>query len=247
MLQTIERTLDFFYPRRCPVCDSPVNTIELSGGRLRKGALIHPECHKKIKYVRWATCLKCGKPMERGDDREYCDDCTKRRHYYKRGFSVFIYRTVSGSIYRFKYLGRQEYAAFYGEATRKLLGEKLKKLGIDAIVPVPMYRDKQRKRGYNQAERYARAVSRELEIPMYPNLIERVKDTVPMKELDVSRRRNNLKKAFNIAQNDVKFKCVLIIDDIYTTGSTIDEIARVFRMAGVRDVYFLTLSIGQTT
>ncbi len=247
MLQTIEGTLDFFYPRRCPVCDRPLNAFELRDGRLKKGALIHSECHKKIRYIRGATCLKCGKPMERGDDREYCDDCSRRKHYYSRGFSVFAYRTISGSIYRFKYMGRQEYAAFYGAATRSLLGDKLKKLGIEAIVPVPMYRDKQRRRGYNQAERYARAVSKELGIPMYNNLIERVKDTVPMKELDVSRRRNNLKKAFNIVKNDVKFKCVLVIDDIYTTGSTIDEIAREFQMAGARDVYFLTLSIGQTT
>jgi ComF family protein len=247
MLETIERTLDFFYPRRCPVCDRPVNAFELRGGRLKRGGLIHPDCHKKIRYIRGATCLKCGKPMEPGDDREYCDDCTKRKHYYKRGFSVFSYRTISGSIYRFKYMGRQEYAAFYGAATARLLGKKLKKLGVEAIVPVPMYRDKLRKRGYNQAERYAGAVSKELGIPMYTDLIERVKNTVPMKELDASRRRNNLKKAFNIVKNDVKFKCVLIIDDIYTTGSTIDEIAREFRMAGVSDVYFLTLSIGQTT
>ncbi|MCR4756233.1 MAG: ComF family protein, partial [Butyrivibrio sp.] len=65
--------------------------------------------------------------------------------------------------------------------------------------------------------------------------------------LDALGRRNNLKKAFIIAKNDVKFKCVLIIDDIYTTGSTIDEIAHEFQMAGVDQVYFLTLAIGQTT
>jgi len=68
-----------------------------------------------------------------------------------------------------------------------------------------------------------------------------------MKELDARGRRNNLKKAFIIAKNDVKFKCVLIIDDIYTTGSTIDEIAHEFQMAGVDRIYFLTLAIGQTT
>ena len=68
-----------------------------------------------------------------------------------------------------------------------------------------------------------------------------------MKQLDVRGRRNNLKKAFNITRNDVKFKCILIIDDIYTTGSTIDEIAHEFRVAGVKKIYFLSLAIGQTT
>ena len=110
-----------------------------------------------------------------------------------------------------------------------------------------MYEDKEIKRGYNQADVLAKALSHELGIPCYSDVIKRVRDTQPMKELDVRGRRNNLKKAFNIAQNDVKFKCTLIIDDIYTTGSTIDEIAHEFRIAGVRKVYCLTLAIGQTT
>ena len=87
----------------------------------------------------------------------------------------------------------------------------------------------------------------ELGIPVCEELVTRARNTAPMKELDARGRRNNLKKAFIIAKNDVKFKCVLIIDDIYTTGSTIDEIAHEFRMAGVEKIYCLTLAIGQTT
>ncbi len=144
-------------------------------------------------------------------------------------------------------MGRQEYARFYAKETRRRLGKRLKRLGIEAIIPVPMYKGKQKQRGYNQAEVYAKELSKELGIPMYGSLVTRVKNTAPMKELDARGRRNNLKKAFNIARNDVKFKCVLIIDDIYTTGSTIDEIAHEFRMAGVDRIYCLTLAIGQTT
>ena len=93
----------------------------------------------------------------------------------------------------------------------------------------------------------AKSVGRELDIPVYDNLIIRNKNTLPMKSLDARGRRNNLKKAFNITRNELKLQCILIIDDIYTTGSTIDEIAHEFRDAGVRKVYFLTLAIGQTT
>ncbi len=238
--------LDLLYPARCPVCDGVVGIFELRNGKIRKTHYIHRQCLKKIEYVRGATCMKCGKPLGDGDG-EYCIDCMRVRHNYDRGFSVFMYRSISGSIYRFKYLGRKEYALFYALATKKILGRKIKKLGIEAIVPVPMYRKKEKRRGYNQAEVYARALSDVLDIPFYPRVIERIKDTQPMKELDFSRRRNNLKKAFNIPENDVKFNSVLIVDDIYTTGSTIDEIAHEFRMAGVSDIYFLTLSIGQTT
>ena len=78
-------------------------------------------------------------------------------------------------------------------------------------------------------------------------MIVRVRETAPMKGLDARTRRNNLKKAFNIVRNDVKFRCILIIDDIYTTGSTVDEIAHEFRMTGTDRIYVLTLAIGQTT
>ncbi len=247
MLQGIDRALDVIYPRRCPVCDGPLDFFCLKNGKISGGELIHEKCKSGIRYVRGSTCMKCGKPMGRDVYGEYCEDCRRSSHQFTRGFSVFRYRSISGSIYKFKYMGRREYATFYGREAARLLGRKLGQLGIEALIPVPMYRDKERKRGYNQAEVFATALSRELGIPVYNKVIKRVRNTVPMKELDVSRRRNNLKKAFKVAENDVKFKCVLIIDDIYTTGSTIDEIAHEFRMVGTEEIYFLTLAIGQTT
>jgi ComF family protein len=243
----IDRALDIIYPRHCPICDDVIPAFYFDKGKFKKGGIIHSGCLKNIEFVTGSTCLKCGKPIGEDSDEEYCPDCMGRKHLFLRGYSVFVYRSISGSIYRFKYMGRQEYARFYGLATRKRLGKTLKGLGIEAIVPVPMYSKKQRKRGYNQAEVYGEEVSKLLGIPLYRNLVKRVRNTLPMKELDASGRRNNLKKAFIIAKNDVKFKCVLIIDDIYTTGSTIDEIAHEFQMAGAEKIYFLTLAIGQTT
>ena len=247
MHKELRRALDFVYPRRCPVCDGIIPVLELRDGRLRTGGDIHRNCSPRIKYVRGNTCAKCGKPLAGDRNREYCDDCSRVSHLFDGGMSVFRYRSVAGSIYKFKYMGRREYADFYARATKRLLGEKISRLGVEALVPVPMYPDKERLRGYNQAAVYARALSRELDIPVREDLIKRVRNTAPMKELDAASRRNNLKNAFNIAENDVKFKYVLIIDDIYTTGSTIDEIAHEFRVAGVTKIFFLTLAIGQTT
>ncbi len=242
-----DAVLDLFYPARCPVCDGVIGAVKMSAGRIKRRPLIHRQCRDKIRFIQGARCLKCSKPLAIDHESEYCSDCMSSRHFFTRGFSVFSYRSISGSIYRFKYMGRREYVRFYAAATERLLGEKLRSLGVEAIVPVPMFRDKEMIRGYNQAAVYAQAVSAKLGIPVYPDLIRRVRNTVPMKELDAAGRRNNLKKAFNVTQNDVKFKCILVIDDIYTTGSTIDEIAHELLMAGVKKVYFLTLSIGQTT
>ena len=240
--------LDLVYPRRCPVCDGVIAPFSFVKGELKRGPLIHGECEKKLRHIKGATCLKCGKRLSKAErDEEYCVDCRKHRHLFDRGFSLFEYRSVSGSIYRFKYAGRREYAEYYAKVAAGRYGKRLKSLGIEAIIPVPMYEKKQNTRGYNQAEVFGKRLSEELGIPMYSNVIRRVRNTLPMKNLDVRGRRNNLKKAFNIVRNDVKFRCILIIDDIYTTGSTVNEIAQEFHLTGTDRVYVLTLAIGQTT
>ncbi|WP_029323252.1 ComF family protein [Butyrivibrio sp. AE3004] len=230
-----ENVVSILYPRRCPVCDEIVK---------RNEGIIHLECKGLIKPAGRLICMKCGKPLA-GKETEYCDDCTKTRHYFDRGFGVFKYRSISGSLYRFKYSGRREYADFYADAAAEYLGENIKALNADAIIPVPMYRRKQRKRGYNQAEVFADSLGKTFNIPVRNDVVVRVKNTVPMKMLTSSQRRSNLKKAFNISQNDVEFKCIILVDDIYTTGSTIDELAREFRRHGVNRIFFVTLAIGQ--
>ncbi|WP_408070003.1 ComF family protein [Butyrivibrio sp. JL13D10] len=230
-----EGVISILYPRRCPVCDDIVG---------RGKGLVHPECKKIIKPAGRIICMKCGKPLADAE-KEYCPDCEKISHDYDRGFGIFRYRTISGSIYRFKYSGRREYADFYAESAKRYLGEAIKSMGADAIIPVPMYKKKQRKRGYNQAEEFALALGKAVGIPVRNDIVYRTRDTVPMKLLDVSQRRSNLKKAFNIYENDVEFKCIILVDDIYTTGSTIDELAREFRRHGVKRIFFVTLAIGQ--
>ncbi|WP_026509559.1 ComF family protein [Butyrivibrio sp. LC3010] len=230
-----DHAISILYPRRCPVCDGIVAAKE---------GLIHNKCKKIIKFAGTVTCLKCGKPIKNREE-EFCSDCRKTKHYFDRGFGVFRYRTISGSIYRFKYSGRKEYADFYAKATGEYLGDLIKGLKADAIIPVPMYRRKQRIRGYNQAEVFADALGDELGIPVRNDVVSRNRNTVPMKVLSASQRRSNLKKAFNISRNDVKFKCIILVDDIYTTGSTIDELAREFRRHGVNRIFFVTLAIGQ--
>ena len=230
-----ERIVSLLFPRRCPVCDKIVPAGE---------GLIHEKCAKKMKPAGKCVCMKCGKPL-RNSAEEYCRDCKEQRHFFDRGFSVFRYRSVSGSVYRFKYSGRREYADYYGEVTTKILGEKIREISPDVLVPIPMYSAKRRRRGYNQAEVLARSIGKRTGIPVDANLVKRTRNTVPMKMLDRRGRHANLKKAFNITGNDVKFKSIILIDDIYTTGSTIDAVSKELRKAGVENIFFITLAIGQ--
>ncbi len=226
--------LDLIYPRRCPVCDKAVKPF---------GSLICEECKTKVIYVRAPYCQKCGKPLK--DKRAvFCYDCAHKEHYFDRGMALFAYKSVADSIYRFKYQGRQEYAAYYAQRMACILGKRILALEPDALVPVPIHRDRKRARGYNQAEALAKELGRILNIPVETEFIKRVRKTAPMKELSVGERQNNLKKAFKICYNDVKLSTIIIVDDIYTTGSTIDAIAYQMRQAGIKNIYFVTLAIG---
>ena len=116
--------------------------------------------------------------------------------------------------------------------------------GIQGVIPVPLHEKRYDQRGYNQAELLAESIGRETDIPCYPHYVKRCRNTLPMKTLSGEKRQNNLKKAFIIGQNDVKLDKVLLVDDIYTTGSTLDAVAKELKRNGVKKVYFLTLSIG---
>ena len=115
----------------------------------------------------------------------------------------------------------------------------------DAMVPVPVHKKRMKKRGYNQAAVLAERLSAYTGIPVLENWLVREGDTAPLKDLGAQERQNNLKKAFKIVRNDVKLNTIVIIDDIYTTGSTVDAIAQVIRQHSDCRVYVLTAAIGR--
>lgn len=226
---------ELLFPRRCPVCDGVVkfNREKICGA-----------CKEKLVPVKEPWCCKCGKPLQQ-KEQEYCRDCIRGRHVFTRGRAVFTYDSIAASIYRFKYQGRQEYGECYGELASSVLAEEKQLRKADALIPVPLHKKRQRKRGYNQAALFAKALGAEWGIPVREDLVMRQKNTKPLKQFNPSERQNNLKKAFKLMQNDVKLNTIIIVDDIYTTGSTIDAVAGVFLEAGVHRIYFVTLAVGK--
>lgn len=194
--------------------------------------------------------MHCGRPVL-SDLVEYCFDCEKKKKRgdkdtFFQGKSLLLYKgVVKQTMYRFKYSNKREYGTFFAELAMEQWGEWLFRCEIDAIVPVPMFRRKKRMRGYNQAEVFGRELAKYLRVPMDRNVVIRKKDTRPMKELNDIERENNLRNAFQIARDIVKYKKILLVDDIYTTGSTADEVSRVLLEAGVEKIYFLSICMGQ--
>ena len=234
---------DIIYPPRCVVCDRI----------LSYGQQIHPECERQLYPVPNTVCMHCGSPVE--GRREFCYDCNRKntriRKYMqeetcRQGKALYIYKgKIKDTMYRFKYSNKREYAEFFAEQATKRYGAWIKAKGIDAIMAVPMYRGKKKKRGYNQAEVFARALSQKLGIPYVANGIVRVKNTTPMKNLNDLERERNLKNAFQIRENIVQYYYILVVDDIYTTGSTADAVSKVMLKCGGKTVYFLSICTGQ--
>ncbi len=232
----LKNILEILYPSRCPLCGDIV---------MPKGQLACPECKLHAPYVTEPRCQKCGKALRNTED-EYCYDCRTHGHIYDRGYALFTYDDmIRQSIYRFKYENKREYAAFYAEQIVLRLSEQITAWHADAIIPIPLHRSRERFRGFNQSKLIADKVGKQLSIPVLSKIVIREKKTIAQKELNHTERQNNLKKAFKISQNDVKLDTVILFDDIYTTGSTIDAVAALLKNTGVKKVFFITLSIGQ--
>lgn len=232
-----EAVLALVYPPRCPVCDEIV-AFEDRGK-------VHPECRKKLFYITGAVCMKCGQPVDNARV-EFCFDCGKKHHHYRQGKGVFLYKgDIKQTMYRFKYSNKREYAAFFAGIAAEQYTEWMQRIGAEVIVPVPMYRRKQKLRGYNQAEVFARELSWRTGIPYRMDLVSRTRDTKPQKNLNDTERKNNLKNAFHVSQDIVKYRYILLVDDIYTTGSTVDAIAQAILQTGVIDIYSLSICIGK--
>ena len=229
-----EIAASLLYPARCPVCDET-----LGAGNQR----MCPACGQRVKYLSEPLCCQCGKKLS-DPEAELCGDCGRGRHLFTAGRGLYEYEDIAPALYRFKYGGRREYARFFGRELSGKLGDYIRSLKPDGLVPIPMYRGKQRRRGYNQAALLAQALGREMGIPVYPDLVVRNRNTRPMKELNCEERLNNLKRAFNLGQNGVKLKTIILIDDIYTTGSTIDQVSAVLLSGVCQRIYFITLAIG---
>lgn len=232
-IKLIRHITQLLFPLRCPACDGIVRP---------GGEKICAECMGKLKLLTPPWCLRCGKKL--AEDGEFCMDCKNKKHEFVRGRALYEYGSAAPSIYRFKYGKRQEYADFFGEEIVRYLGDFIREVQPDALIPIPLHRERLAKRGYNQAALLARAVGRYSGVPVNEKLLARVKNTTPLKLQNPAERQNNLKKAFNIAENDVKLNTTVIIDDIYTTGSTIDEAARTLKAAGVEKIYFIALACG---
>lgn len=232
---------DILFPRRCPVCGDIVQPA---------GQLICPGCVTKLSPVKQPACRKCGQEVF-AEGIQYCYDCSRHRHTFESGAALLNYtgpaRTSMAAI---KYKNRREYLDFYAAA----MDVRFRHLAVswkpDALIPVPVHPSRKRRRGFNQAEELALRLSRRWGISTDTGLLARSKKTAPQRDLNPAERLANLQKAFAIhpsRQDGPIPRTVILIDDIYTTGSTVEACSRILRTAGVETIHFLVICIGKSS
>ncbi len=225
--------LDACYPKRCPFC-----------GDIPPSGDICPVCRTQVTYIEKDFCLKCGKHLTSETD-EYCTDCMRHIHAFIQGRSLFCYQeAVKASLYRFKYGNKREYADVYAGEMLRYLGRWIEYIRVQVLIPVPIHSKRRHVRGYNQAEVLALALGRRLGIPVDRKSLLRIRNTVPQKNLDAKARKENLRRAFVCKAEAVRGKRILLVDDIYTTGATVDAAAAALKQAGAENVYVITVASG---
>ena len=140
-----------------------------------------------------------------------------------------------------KYKNKREYLDFYGTALTARYGRTIRRMQADVLVPVPVHATRKKTRGFNQAEILARVIGKKLEIPVMPEMLVRNKKTLPQKDLSAAERLKNLSGAFAAGEIPEGIRSVILVDDIYTTGSTIEACARALRASGISRVYFVVI------
>ena len=203
-------------------------------------------CVRTLKWVGERTCLRCGKILQENYLHELCTDCRDMEHRYTRGFTCVEYGSAERELlHRFKYKDK----SYLGRKLAEIMYDRIQAedLDPDILLPVPMYRRKEKTRGYNQAVILAKSLAELMGKPYDGKLLLRIADTKAMSRLSAGERRRNIQRAFIVSTRKsaiLKNKRVLLLDDIYTTGSTADACAEALIEAGASEIFVFTFASG---
>lgn len=240
LYEYIDTFLNFIYPRNiyCILCNTPIDRDEQYS--------ICSKCKTKLKLIDGKTCVKCGKPLDELYIIDKCHDCVNNPHYFTKAISCLEYDDIAKKIiYDLKY-HRKRYISYH---IAEIMYDRLNYEDIDSfniIIPVPLHIAKQRERGFNQAYLIGKYLSKMTETEVDNKTLIRVKNTTTQNKLTREERRINLEDAFDIInKKNINNKNVLLIDDIFTTGATVDQCSKVLIENGAQNVYIATFATGR--
>lgn len=235
----IYEALNLIFPRFCLVCKSKLKDKD------SHDLPMCSTCIRKIEPNLPPYCMKCGRSLPgRYDANIICAPCNNSHYYFSSARSPYIYEGVMGEcIQSLKYRAMLQIMGLFERLLLKSLANSSLCTAKDIITPVPLHKTRLRERGFNQAELLASLIKQINHIKIHTGLLKRIKPTRPQTKLTRPQRTDNIKGAFEvILPSAVKEKDILLIDDVFTTGSTANECARVLIEAGAKRVDVWTLA-----
>ncbi len=197
-----------------------------------------PKCLKKVKFNNGKTCLRCGVSLHGAED--YCGHCAFEKTYFDKAYSPLCYEgAVQSAILNMKFNNLGSNAAVL--ARYLVFMAQKQNLQFDVVTFVPMSPKAKKKRGYNQAQLLAEHFCEQLDLPQPLDALKKIKETERQEKLNKKQRQENLVGAF-AASEEVRGKRVLLIDDIKTTGATLNECAKALKRKGATSVVCLTVA-----
>jgi ComF family protein len=229
----ITASLDLLFPPSCPSCK------KMTGDNDR---LLCRDCHSQLNFIKTPYCSCCGREFPGDGDNHLCGECLKSSWAFDKARSLFSYEDVIAElIHNLKYLGNMN-----GLQTIEWISRQSTLLqdfdSIDIILPVPLHIKRLQQRGFNQSLILARRIFANDRKKIRFNLLTRQADTPYQTGLSGAERRKNLRNAFSIQNpSDIAGRNTLLVDDVFTTGSTVNECAKVLKAAGAKRVDVLTI------
>lgn len=220
--------LDLLFPKYCVGCK-------------KLGSYLCPACEKKLELITVQNCPVCGRKSLTGITHPSC----KNQYSLNGSTSIFNYKNpVKQAVHQIKYRLVKDEIKTFVDLMLKFLPKKYPT--FDLIIPIPLHPKKLKERGFNQSLEISKILSQNLNIPLCLNTLVRIKYTKPQFGLKSQERRENIKMAFSIKNPEKIFnKTILLIDDVATTYSTLNEAAGVLKQSGASFVWSLTLAHGK--
>ena len=232
--KALQRAVNIIFPAKCVVCN--VLTSE--------DLLICSECWKDIEFIVDPKCERCGFPFDfDAGSGALCAECHREPPFFDKAFSLFKYSKHSKSfIHKLKYHDQLHIASFLA----KLVSHKLQNLyEYRVVIPVPMHAKRIRERLYNQSAVLAGQIAKISKLDFLPNALIKKRYDTPQSKLSGQERKRNVLNSFAVSDNDKKFiedKRVILVDDVYTTGSTVNECSKALKRAGCKKILVITMA-----
>jgi ComF family protein len=227
-----QRATNIVFPAKCVICN--VMTSE--------GLALCSECWKKIDFITDPNCELCGFPFDfDAGEGVFCAECNQAPPYFDKALSLFKYSKHSKAlIFKLKYHDQLHVAQFLA----RLIADKLQKLyEYRVVMSVPLHGKRIRKRLYNQSAVIGSHVAKLTRLEFFPNALIKKRHDTPQNQLSRRQRKKNVLNSFDIADEDKKFiegRNIILIDDVYTTGSTANECSKTLKKAGCGKILVVT-------